>query len=93
MFEKIKGVNNTYSIKYIVEEAWGMGPKYLPCLLKQLRNVVVGSDVEKEIIGTMLSVTATDESGEKVHVNVINILDMATKLFTPERIYAIHTSR
>ena len=33
-----------------------MGPKYVLCLLKQLRNIVVGSDVDKEIIDTILSV-------------------------------------
>ena len=70
-----------------------MGPKYVMCLLKQLRNVVVGSDANKEIMDTMLSVPATDKSVEKVHVSVIDSLDVATTLFTPEQIYAIHTSQ
>ena len=68
-----------------------MGPKYFPCLLKQLRNVAVGSDVDKQIMDTILSVPATDESDEKVHVSVIDSLEVATELFTPEQIYAIHT--
>ena len=55
-----------------------MGPKYIPCLLKQLRNVVSGSDVDREIMDTMLSVPVTDESGEKVYVSVINSLEVAT---------------
>ena len=42
---------------------------------------------------TMITVPATDESGKKVHVSVIDSLKVATKLFTPERIYDIHTSR
>ena len=50
MFAKTKGVKSTCSIKYIVEEAWGMVPKYVPCLIKQLRNVVTGSDADKEIM-------------------------------------------
>ena len=67
-----------------------MGPKYIPCLLKQLRNVVSGSDVDREIMDTMLSVPVTDESGEKVYVSVINSLEVATKLFTPQQIRYLH---
>ena len=70
-----------------------MRPKYVPCLLNQFRNVFVGSDADKEIMDTILSAPATDESGEKVHVSVINSLEVATKFFTPAQIYAIHTSR
>ena len=92
MFAKTKGVKSTCSIKYIVEEAWGMVPKYVPCLIKQLCNVVTGSDADKEIMKTMLSVTAMNEYNEKAHVSVINSLKVATKFFTPARIYAIQTS-
>ena len=93
IFAKKKEVKNTCSIKYLVEEAWGMGPKYVLCLLKHIRNVVVGSDVNKDIMDTMLSVPATDEYYEKDHVNLINSLKVATKFFNPAQIYAIHTSR
>ena len=93
MFAKTKGVKNPCSIKYLVEEAWGMGPKYVPCLLKQLCNVFIGSDVDKYIMDHMISITATYESGEKVHVSVIDIIEVAKKFFTLARIYAIHTSR
>ena len=90
MFAKTKGVKNPCSIKYPVEELWVMGPKYFRYLLKQLRNVDVGSDVDKEIMDTMISIPATDESGEKVYVSVIDSLNVAKKFFTPTRIYAIH---
>ena len=93
IFAKTKGIKNPLLIQYLVEEVWGMGPKRFPCLLKQLRNVVVGYGVEKDIMDTMITVPDTDESGEKVHVSVIDSLKVATKLFTPERIYDIHTSR
>ena len=92
MFAKTKSFKSTCSIKYIVEEAWGMVPKYVPCLIKQLCNVVAGSDADKDIMKTMLSVPVIDESDEKVHVSVINSLKVATKFFTPARIYAIQTS-
>ena len=91
MFAKKKGVNNPCLIKYLVEDVWGTGPKYFPCLLKQLRNVVVGFDVYKDIMDTMISVPATDESGEKVHVGVIDSLEVATKFYTPAQIYSIYT--
>ena len=70
MFAKTKSFKSTCSIKYIVEEAWGMVPKYVPCLIKQLRKVVTGSDADNDIMETMLSVPAMDESGEKFHVSV-----------------------
>ena len=93
MFAKTKVVNNLYLVKYLVEEAWGMGPKYVLCILKHIRNVVVGSDVNKDTMDTMLSVPATDEYYEKFHVNLIDSLKVATKFVTPARIYAIQTSR
>ena len=93
MFAKTKVVNNLYLVKYLVEEAWGMVPKYVLFLLKQLRNVGVGSGVYKQIMDTMLYVPATDESGKKVHISVIDSIEVATKLFTLKRIYAIHTIR
>ena len=55
-------------------------------------QVVVGYDVDKEVMDTILYVTATDESREKVHVSVIDSIEVATKFFTPARIYDIHTS-
>ena len=39
IFAKTKGVKNPCAIKYLVEEALGMGPKYVPCLIKQLRKL------------------------------------------------------
>ena len=70
-----------------------MGPKYVLCLLKQVHNIVVGSDVDKEIMDTILSVPATNESGKKFHVSIIDSLELVAKFFTPAQIYAIHTSR
>ena len=41
IFAKTKGVKNTCTIKYLFEEVLGMGPKYVPCLIKQLRKLLL----------------------------------------------------
>eukprot|EP00978_Attheya_sp_CCMP212_P032278 scaffold125362_cov56-Attheya_sp.AAC.1 len=53
MFAPTKGIEcKSCSIKYLVEEAWGMGHTYVLFLLKskQLRNGVVNSEVDNEIM-------------------------------------------
>jgi hypothetical protein len=76
----------------LVEWAWGMSKRYISELKRQLRNATVGSDTDDEIFETMLHFPVKDED-EKLHVSVIDNLDLATRTFTPARVYAINTLR